>query len=74
MTKEKGMEKWRPKVQPEGHIHIPKSAGKCEGMNPHSPKWVPILGVGVSRDSWSFKEQFDGSKHIWLKRSWNIDV
>jgi hypothetical protein len=25
----------------------PKSVKKCEGMNPHTPKWTPILGVGV---------------------------
>jgi len=28
----------------------PKSEGKCEGMNPHTPKGASILGVGVSMD------------------------
>jgi len=23
----------------------PVSARECEGMNPHTPKWAPILGV-----------------------------
>jgi len=27
--------------------HAPRSAKKCEGMNLHTPKWIPILGVGV---------------------------
>jgi hypothetical protein len=27
--------------------HAPESVGKCEGMNPHTPKWTPTLEVGV---------------------------
>ncbi len=27
--------------------HVPGSIGKCEGMNPHTLKWAPILGVGL---------------------------
>ncbi len=23
---------------------------ECEGMNPHTPKWTPTLGVGVLMD------------------------
>jgi hypothetical protein len=34
------------------------SVGECEGMNLHTPKWVPIVGVGVSMDFWIFKERF----------------
>jgi hypothetical protein len=49
--------------------HAPKSVGECEGMNPHSPKWAPIFGVGVSMDSWIFKGQLHGSKPIELKHS-----
>jgi len=32
-------------------FHVPRSVGECEGMNPHIPKWVSTLGVGVSMDS-----------------------
>jgi len=46
MTKAKA---W--KVQVESHINIPKSVGKCEGMNPHTPKWIPTLKVRVSMES-----------------------
>jgi hypothetical protein len=38
-------------------------------MNLHTPKWAPILGVGVPMDSWIFWEQLQGSKLIGLKRS-----
>jgi hypothetical protein len=49
--------------------HAPKSIGECEGMNPHTPKCVPILGVGVPMDSQIFKERLEGSKPIGLKNS-----
>jgi hypothetical protein len=32
-------------------FHVPKSAKECEGMNPHTPKGAPTLGVGVPVDS-----------------------
>jgi hypothetical protein len=31
----------------ESHIHTLESVKECEGMYPHTPKWTPILGVGV---------------------------
>jgi hypothetical protein len=37
--------------------HVLGSVGKCEGMNPHTPKGTPTLGVGVSMDSQIFREQ-----------------
>jgi hypothetical protein len=49
--------------------HAPGNEGDCEKMNIHTPKWAPILGVGVSMDSWVFKEQLQGSKPIGLKGS-----
>jgi hypothetical protein len=36
-------------------FHAPESAGKCEGLRPHIPKWTPILGVRVLIDSWIFR-------------------
>jgi hypothetical protein len=44
-------------------------------MNTHTPKWTPILGVGVPMDSWIFKRRLQGSKPIGLKSFlyyWNI--
>ncbi len=37
--------------------HAPENVGECEGMNPHTPKWVPMLGVGVLMDFQIFREQ-----------------
>jgi hypothetical protein len=31
------------------------NVGKYEGMGPHTPKWTPILGVGVLMESQIFK-------------------
>jgi hypothetical protein len=31
----------------ESHFHAPRSVGECEGMNLHTPKWAPTLGVKV---------------------------
>ncbi len=56
-------------MQLENHIHTPKSAKECEGMNPHTPKWIPILGVKVPMDFLIFREQFEGQKLIELKTS-----
>jgi hypothetical protein len=37
-------------------FHAPDNAKKCEGMNPHTPKGIPTLGVGTPVDSQIFKE------------------
>jgi hypothetical protein len=36
-------------------FHAPGSVGECEGMNLHTPKWTPTLGVGVPMDFQIFK-------------------
>jgi hypothetical protein len=36
--------------------HAPESVGKCEWMNPHTPKWAPTLGVGVPMDFRIFRK------------------
>ncbi len=43
-------------VQLKNHIHIPGSVGECEGMSPHTPKWIPTLGVGISMDFLEYLE------------------
>jgi hypothetical protein len=35
-------------------FHAFGSVGKCEGMNPHTPKWIPTLGLGVLKDFQKF--------------------
>jgi hypothetical protein len=44
--------KWSPRVT----FHVPKSVGRCEGMNPHIPKWATILGVRVVMDFRIFRK------------------
>jgi hypothetical protein len=56
---------WSPWIT----FHALGSVGKCDGMNPHTFKWVPTLGVGLSMDFWIFKRQFQRSKFIGLKIS-----
>jgi len=45
-------------------FHAPKSVGKCEGMNPHTPKWSPTLGVEILMDSKTFKRWLQGSNSL----------
>jgi hypothetical protein len=44
----------------------PRSEGKCEGMNLHTPKGASTLGVwtldGLPMDSRIFRKRFQGSK------------
>jgi hypothetical protein len=57
----------RNRVQLESHTNIPMSVKECEGMNLHTPKWTPILGIGILMDSQLFKEWFESPKLIGLK-------
>ncbi len=58
-------QEWSPGIT----FHAPKNVGKCEGMNPHTPKWTLALGVVVLMDSQIFKGRLQGSKLIALKIS-----
>jgi hypothetical protein len=58
-------QKWSLRVT----FHALGSVGECEGMNPHTPKRTPTLGVGVSMDSQIFKRQLQASKLFGLKSS-----
>jgi hypothetical protein len=46
-----------------------ESVGECDGMNPHTPKGTPILGVEVSMYSQIFRRWLQGLKLIGLKSS-----
>jgi len=43
-------------MKPMVTFYAPKNVGECERINPQTPKWVPILGVGVLMDSQIFKK------------------
>jgi len=45
-----GLAKVRTKYETQkSHFMVPR-VQESEGMNPHTPKWAPTLGVGVSMD------------------------
>jgi hypothetical protein len=50
-------------------LHALGSAKKCEGMNLHTLRWIPMLGVIVPMDSQIFRVRLQGSKPISLKSS-----
>jgi len=62
-------QEWNPRVT----FHVIGSVGKCEGMNPHTPKWAPTLGIGVPMDFRIFKRKLQGLKFIRLKRLYTIE-
>jgi hypothetical protein len=50
-TKAKGLQGCGPKGSPGVTSGTLGSVGKCEGVNPHTPKATPALGDGVPMDS-----------------------
>ncbi len=62
------MQKCEPKVKFESHISCSQSVGECEGMNLHTPKWAPTLGVGVLMDSQIFRGWLQG----WNSLDWQV--
>ncbi len=68
-TKAKGLQGYGPRRSLGVTSHAHRSVGKCEGVNPHTPKSIPILGDGVPVDSRNFREQFERSKLNFLWRS-----
>ncbi len=42
----------------------PGSARECEGIDPHTPKGTPTLGVGIPLDSQIFKVRLQGSNPL----------
>jgi hypothetical protein len=44
--------------------HVPRSAKECKGMNPHTPKWTPILGIRLP----NFQRAIVGVKTHWIQK------
>jgi hypothetical protein len=65
--RQKGLQGCGPKGSPGVTSGTPGSVGKCEGVNPHTPKATPTLGDGVPVDSRNFRDRFEGSN---LNGSW----
>jgi hypothetical protein len=68
-TKAKGLQGCGPKGSPGVTSGTLESVGKCEGVNPHTPKATPALGDGIPVDSRNFRDQFEGSNINGLWRS-----
>jgi hypothetical protein len=68
-TKVKGLQGCGPKGSLKVTSGTPGSVGKCEGVNPHTPKAIPTLGDGVPVDSQNFRDRFEGSNLNGLWRS-----
>jgi len=69
VTKANGLQGCGPRESLGVTSHTPGSVGKCEGVNPHTPKATPTLGDGLPVDSQNFKELFQRSKLNGLWRS-----
>jgi len=50
VTKAKGCKVVGQEGSPGVMPHVPGSARKCEGIDPHTSKGTPTLGVGVPMD------------------------
>jgi hypothetical protein len=46
--------------------HAPRSAKECENVNPHTPKWIPILGVQIPNGFLNFQKAIIGVKIHWI--------
>jgi hypothetical protein len=44
-----GVARLRAKRETQEHFTCSRECKECEGMNPHTPKWTPMLGIGVLR-------------------------
>jgi hypothetical protein len=69
VTKAKGLQGCGPKGSLRVTSGTPGSVGKCEGVNPHTPKATPALGDEVPVDTRNFKDRFEGSNLNGLWRS-----
>jgi len=69
VTKARGCKVAGQEGSPGVMPHVPRSARECEGINPHTPKGTPTLGVGVLMDSRIFKGRLQRSKLNGLKSS-----
>jgi len=45
------------KSEVKNHISCSRKCRRAWGMNPHTTRWIPILGVGLPMDSWIFRRQ-----------------
>ncbi len=76
-----GVARLRAKWETREHSTCSRECKECEGMNPHTPKWTPMLGVGVPKGFPNlqsaiarFKTLFLEEFFISLESYWSVDV
>jgi hypothetical protein len=80
-TKARGLQGCGPRGRPGSHFTCSRECKECEGMNPHTPKGTPMLGVGVPKGLPNLQSVITGVKihcledfFISLKSYWSLDV
>jgi hypothetical protein len=70
-----------PRGRTKSHIICFQECKECEGMKPHTPKWTPIVGVGVPNVLSNLHSAITGVITHWLEELfislesyWNVGV
>jgi hypothetical protein len=79
-----GLQGCKSRRRPESHLTCSwecKECKECEGMNPHTPKWTPIVRVGIPNGFPNLQSAITGVKthrikktFVGLKSYWNLNV
>jgi hypothetical protein len=68
-TKARGLQGCMPRGRFGSHFTCSRECKECEGMNPHTPKGTPMLGVGVPKGLPNLQSAIVEVKLISLKSS-----
>jgi hypothetical protein len=63
-TKARGLQGCGPRRTSGSHITCSRECKECEGMNPHTPKWTLVLGVGVPNGLLNFLHDCKGQNSL----------
>ncbi len=64
----KGLQGCEPRGRLGSHITCSRECKECEGMNPHTPKRIPMLGVGVPNGLLNFQSTIAEVKTHFLRK------
>jgi hypothetical protein len=66
-TKARGLHGCGPRGRLGSHFTCSWECKECEGMNPHTPKWIPIVGIRVPNGLPNFHSTISGVKTHWFE-------
>jgi hypothetical protein len=76
-----GVARLRAKRETWEHFTCSRECKECEGMDPHTPKWTPMLGVGITKGLPNLQNAIARVKtprlkkfFISLESYWSVDV